>query len=136
MAVKKRRMKRKEDHSEPAPKSLAGLPTELLAIVVSMLATKRDIFSLACVSRRLNDVAMARWLGPPERVSQTIQHILRCCQYCLPSYHPARAKLTNTGPTAVFLICRPSPMRRYQTSYPVNGPYIWPTLRKRIPGIL
>ncbi|PBK70385.1 hypothetical protein ARMSODRAFT_1084011 [Armillaria solidipes] len=76
MAVKRRRMKRKGDRSEPALNSLAGLPTELLAIVVSMLATKRDIFSLACVSRRLNDVAMARWLGPPK------EYLTRYSEFC------------------------------------------------------
>ncbi|KAK0462954.1 uncharacterized protein EV420DRAFT_1146595 [Desarmillaria tabescens] len=55
--------KRKEDRDlEPAPNSLAGLPTELLVIIVSDLVTRRDLFSLARVCRRLNDVAMTCWL--------------------------------------------------------------------------
>ncbi|KAK0236601.1 hypothetical protein EDD85DRAFT_834028 [Armillaria nabsnona] len=41
-----------------------------------MLATKRDIFSLACASRRLNDVAMARWLGPPN------EYLTRYSEFC------------------------------------------------------
>ncbi|KAK0201126.1 hypothetical protein DFS33DRAFT_1107710 [Desarmillaria ectypa] len=85
MATKNRRAKRreKENQDEPTPNSLAGLPTELLVIIVSSFVTRRDIFSLARVCRRLNDVAMARWLGP-----QTKEYIRRYSTFC--SGYPPR----------------------------------------------
>ncbi|KAK0436588.1 hypothetical protein EV421DRAFT_1739536 [Armillaria borealis] len=92
MAIKRRRTKRKGGHSDPAPNSLAGLPTELLAIVARMLTTQRDIFSLARVSRRLNDVAMARWLGPPK------EYLKRYSKFCDTTLLPIQLVLKIQSP--------------------------------------
>ncbi len=92
MAIKRRRTKRKEDRFEPAANSLAGLPTEVLAIVARMLATQRDIFSLARVSRRLNDVAMARWLGPPK------DYLKRYSKFCDTIFLPIQLLLKLQSP--------------------------------------
>ncbi|SJL08643.1 uncharacterized protein ARMOST_12010 [Armillaria ostoyae] len=92
MAIKRRRTKRKGGHSDPAPNSLAGFPTELLAIVARMLTTQRDIFSLARVSRRLNDVAMARWLGPPK------EYLKRYSKFCDTTLLPIQLVLKIQSP--------------------------------------
>ncbi|PBK70368.1 hypothetical protein ARMSODRAFT_974329 [Armillaria solidipes] len=94
MAIKRRRTKRKGGHSDPAPNSLAGLPTEVLAIVARMLTTQRDIFSLARVSRRLNDVAMARWLGPPK------EYLKRYSKFCDTTLLPIQLVLKIQSPDA------------------------------------
>ncbi|KAG7450017.1 uncharacterized protein BT62DRAFT_619926 [Guyanagaster necrorhizus] len=59
-----------EHQLELASCSLARIPTELLAIIVSYLG-KKDLFSAALVCRRLNDITTAVWFGPPKQYQKT-----------------------------------------------------------------
>ncbi|KAK0433027.1 hypothetical protein EV421DRAFT_1910457 [Armillaria borealis] len=59
-----------DSQREPALCSLARIPTELLAIIVGYLV-KKDLFSVALVCRRLNEIATTVWFGTQRQYQKT-----------------------------------------------------------------